>query len=78
MKWRRTTETSLTLREDFGVGAHTAAELLIIFGDNSDRMRDPCANALPTGQVVAEATYEGLSQSVPGQIQRDILTFEWL
>ena len=31
---RLTTETSPTLREGFGVGAHTAAELLIIFGDN--------------------------------------------
>ena len=29
---RRTAETSPTLREGFGVGAHTAAELLIIFG----------------------------------------------
>ena len=47
------TETSPTLREGFGVGAHTAAEPLIIFGDNPDRMRDSCANALPTGQVVA-------------------------
>ncbi len=31
---RLTTETSPTLREGFGVGAHTAAELLIIFGDH--------------------------------------------
>ena len=31
---RLTTETSPTLCEGFGVGAHTAAELLIIFGDN--------------------------------------------
>ena len=31
---RLTTETSPTLREGFGVGAHTAAELLIFFGDN--------------------------------------------
>ena len=36
---RLTTETSPTLREGFGVGAHTAAELLIIFGDNPDRIR---------------------------------------
>ena len=34
---RLTTETSPTLREGFGVGAHSAAELLIIFGDNPDR-----------------------------------------
>ena len=31
---RLTTATSPTLCEGFGVGAHTAAELLIIFGDN--------------------------------------------
>ena len=36
---RLTTETAPTLREGFGVGAHTAAELLIIFGDNPDRIR---------------------------------------
>ena len=35
---RLTTETSPTLREGFGVGAHTAAELLIIFGANPDRI----------------------------------------
>ncbi len=39
---------------------------------------DQVDRTLPTGQVVAEATYKGLSQSVPGQIQRDILTYEWL
>ena len=33
---RLTTATSPTLCEGFGVGAHTAAELLIIFGDNPD------------------------------------------
>ena len=36
---RRTTETSPTLREGFGVGAHSAAERLILFGDNPDRPR---------------------------------------
>ena len=36
---RLTTATSPTLCEGFGVGAHTAAELLIIFGDNPDRIR---------------------------------------
>ena len=34
---RLTTATSPTLCEGFGVGAHTAAELLIIFGDNPPR-----------------------------------------
>ena len=34
---RLTTATSPTLREGFGVGAHTAAELLIIFGDTPPR-----------------------------------------
>ena len=36
---RLTTETSPTLRASFGVGANTAAELLIVFGDNPDRIR---------------------------------------
>ena len=36
---RLTTETSPTLREGFGVGAHSSAELLILFGDNPDRIR---------------------------------------
>ena len=31
--------------EGFGVGAHTAAELLIIFGDNPDRIRSEAAFA---------------------------------
>ena len=34
-----------TPREGFGVGAHTAAELLIIFGDNPDRIRSEAAFA---------------------------------
>ena len=42
---RLTTETSPTLREGFGVGAHSAAELLIIFGDNPDRIRSEAAFA---------------------------------
>ena len=42
---RLTTETSPTLREGFGVGAHTAAELLIVFGDNPDRIRSEAAFA---------------------------------
>ncbi len=40
-----TTETSPTLREGFGVGAHTAAQMLIIFGDNPDRIRSEAAFA---------------------------------
>ena len=42
---RLTTETSSTLREGFGVGAHTAAQMLIIFGDNPDRSRSEAAFA---------------------------------
>ena len=42
---RLTTETSPTLREGFGVGAHTAAEMLILFGDNPDRIRSDAAFA---------------------------------
>ena len=36
---------SPTLREGFGVGAHTAAELLILFGDNPDRIHSDAAFA---------------------------------
>ena len=46
---RLTTETSPTLREGFGVGAHTAAELLIVFGDNPDRIRSEAAFATLCG-----------------------------
>ena len=42
---RLTTDTSPTLREGFGVGAGTAAEMLIIFGDNPDRIRSEAAFA---------------------------------
>ena len=42
---RLTTETSPTLRASFGVGAHTAAEMLILFGDNPDRIRSEAAFA---------------------------------
>ena len=42
---RLTTETSPTLRESFGVGADTAAEMLILFGDNPDRIRSEAAFA---------------------------------
>ena len=42
---RLTTETSPTLREGFGVGAHTAAQMLIIFGNNPDRIRSEAAFA---------------------------------
>ena len=42
---RLTTEMSPTLREGFGVGAHTAAEMLILFADNPDRIRSEAAFA---------------------------------
>ena len=40
---RLTAKTSPTLREGFGVGSHTKAELLIICGDNPDRIRSEAA-----------------------------------
>ena len=46
---RLTTETSPTLREGFGVGAHTAAQLLIIFGDHPDRIRSEATFATLCG-----------------------------
>ena len=42
---RLTTETSPTLRAGFGVGAHSAAEFLIVFGDNPERIRSEAAFA---------------------------------
>ena len=48
---RLTTETSPTLREGFGVGAHTAAELLIVFGDNPDRIRSEAPSRSSAARV---------------------------
>ena len=42
---RLTTQTSPTLREGFGIGADTAAEMLIIFGDTPDRIHSEAAFA---------------------------------
>ena len=42
---RLTAEAAPTLREGFGIGPDTAAELLIIFGDNPDRVRSDAAFA---------------------------------
>ena len=42
---RLTTQTSPTLRASFGVGANTAAALLIVFGDNPERIRSEAAFA---------------------------------
>ena len=41
---RLTTQTSPTLREGLGIGADTAAEMLIIFGDNPDRIHSEAAD----------------------------------
>ena len=42
---RLTTQTSPTLREGLGIGADTAAEMLIIFGDTPDRIHAEAAFA---------------------------------
>ena len=34
-----TAQASPTLRDGFGIGADTAAEMLIVFGDNPERIR---------------------------------------
>ena len=54
---RLTAKTSPTLREGFGVGAHTKAELLIIFGDNPDRIRSDaaCAKLCGTSPIPASS-----------------------
>ena len=48
---RLTAETSPTLREGFAVGANTAAAMLIIFGDNPERIRSEAAFAKLCGAV---------------------------
>jgi transposase len=40
-----TAQASPTLREGFGIGADTAAEILIVFGDNPERIRSEAAFA---------------------------------
>jgi transposase len=42
---RLTGEIAPTLRQAFGVGPDTAAEMLVVFGDNSDRIRSDAAFA---------------------------------
>ena len=42
---RLTVETAPTLRESFALGANTAAAMLIIFGDNPERIRSEAAFA---------------------------------
>lgn len=42
---RLTAEMSPTLRDGYGIGADTAAEMLIVFGDNSDRIKSEAAFA---------------------------------
>jgi transposase len=42
---RLTRESAPTLREGFGIGADTAAEMLIVFGDNPERVRSEAAFA---------------------------------
>ena len=46
---RRTTETSPSLCESFGVGTNTAAELLILCGDHPTRIRSEAAFAKRCG-----------------------------
>ena len=53
---RLTAKTSPTLREGFGVGAHTKAELLILFGDNPDRIRSDAAFAKRCGRCPIPAS----------------------
>lgn len=51
-----TQETSPTLREGFGIGAGTAAEMLIIFGDNPERVRSEAAFAKLCGACPVPAS----------------------
>ncbi len=47
---------SPSLREGFGIGPDTAAEVLIVFGDNPDRIRSEAAFAKPRYQCPLPAT----------------------
>lgn len=40
-----TAQASPTLRDGYGIGADTAAEMLIVFGDDPDRIRSEAAFA---------------------------------
>lgn len=51
-----TSVTSPTLREGFGIGADTAAEMLIIFGDNPERIRSEAAFAKLCGACPVPAS----------------------
>lgn len=51
-----TEQTAPTLREGFGIGADTAAEMLIIFGDNPDRIRSEAAFAKLCGACPVPAS----------------------
>lgn len=42
---RLTSELSPTLRDGYGIGADTAAEMLIVFGDNPERIKSEAAFA---------------------------------
>ena len=51
-----TAETSPTLRDGFAVGANTAAAMLIIFGDNPERIRSAAACAKLCGACPVPAS----------------------
>jgi len=51
-----TQTTAPTLREGFGIGVDTAAEMLIIFGDNPDRIRSEAAFAKLCGTCPVPAS----------------------
>ena len=53
---RLTAETSPTLREGFAVGANTAAAMVIIFGDNPERIRSEAAFAKLCGACPVPAS----------------------
>ena len=61
---------SPTLREGFGVGAHSAAELLIIFGDNPDRIRSEAAFAKICGAVSDPGLVRDDHRPAPPQSRR--------
>ena len=51
-----TQQAAPTLREGFGIGPDTAAEMLIVFGDNPDRIRSEAAFAKLCGTCPVPAS----------------------
>jgi transposase len=77
-----TAQASPTLREGYGIGADTAAEMLIVFGDNPDRIKSEAAFAklcgtcpIPasTGMTNKHRLYRGGHRQANAAIYRTVI-----